>query len=160
MIRMIWAQGKKGELGLENSLPWYYPEDMEHFKKCTYGSVVVMGSNTYRSLGKPLPGRTNVILTRDPEPVWAPPSVRVYNSAALLLNDLKKCNSYIIGGREIYELFMPHADELIVTHINREFEATTFAPKIDPDKWYENEIRYGKNKELKFVTYTKLKGGD
>lgn len=155
MIKMIWAQGKNGELGIDNRLPWHIPEDLRHFKETTSGSVVIMGGSTYRSLKGPLPDRTNIVLTRDPEPIWAPPHVLIYNSLPLLLNDLKTAAAYVIGGKELYDMFMPHAERLIVTHIDDEFEADTYAPKIDPDKWIVCKTEQSEYDKLSYITYKK-----
>lgn len=164
MITMIWAQGQNREIGLNNSLPWHLPEDLKHFKETTNRAIVVMGGNTYRSLDRPLPNRINVVLTRDPEPTWVEPGVWVYDSIPALLNEIKRINTFIIGGQEIYDGFMKHADRLIVTHIQGSFKADAFAPLIDTMKWevsdtsetYPSKSGYNFN----IVEYKKLKGGE
>jgi dihydrofolate reductase len=130
MIKMIWAQGANGELGNKGKIPWHLPEDMEYFKQATMGSVVIMGRKTLQSMGKPLPGRENIMLTKTDEPVFIPEGVWVYDNHIKLLNDLGKRNAFVIGGRQIYDLFMPFAEELYITNIHETFEADTYAPKI------------------------------
>lgn len=136
MINLIWAQGRNGELGFENSLPWDEPKDMQHFKETTMGAFVVMGRKTFESIGKPLPGRINIVITRDPEPVWCPPGVWIYDSIQALVNELGSNKAFVIGGSEIFDSFMPFADVLTVTHIDRDFMADTFAPTIDLSIWH------------------------
>lgn len=135
MITLIWAQGANGEIGINNHLPWHLPEDLKHFKETTMGAAVVMGRKTYESLGKPLPGRINIVLTSDPEPTWVPENVWVYNSVLRLINDLKAHKVFVIGGAEVFNSFMRFADRLIVTHINQKYIADTYAPKVDDQKW-------------------------
>jgi dihydrofolate reductase len=133
-IELIWAQGARGELGLKDQLPWRLPADMKHFRDITIGNTVIMGRKTYLSLPGPLKDRKHVVLTRDPEPVWVSPDDWVYDNHIQLLNDLGKSKAIVIGGREIYDLFMPFATTLHVTHINEDFEADTYAPSI-PDNF-------------------------
>lgn len=132
MIRMIWAQGARGELGINNGLPWHLPEDLQHFKNKTIGSVVVMGRSTYESLGKPLPGRINIVLSRHVP--WFHPNVWVYNDINKLYQDTKGQLVNVIGGRTIYDAFMPLASELLVTKVHGNFKADTYAPAIN-DSW-------------------------
>jgi dihydrofolate reductase len=159
MINLIWAQGTDGELGLNGQLPWKLPADMKHFKEITMGSVVVMGRKTYLSLPEPLKGRINVVLTRDPEPTWVSPDDWVYDSHIKLLNDLKGRKVFVIGGAEIYRLFMPFADAIHVTFIHQQFEADTYAPSIPRHfklTHHEEGIVDEKNKyPHSFVVFTK-----
>lgn len=136
-ISLIWAEGNNGEIGLNNKLPWRLKNDMKHFRETTMGKLVIMGRKTFESLHVPLKGRTNVIMTRDPEPVWAPPGVWVYSSVTKLLNDINKNNTdaYVIGGGEIYNAFMRHADVLYITNVFGEFKADAYAPKVAWDEW-------------------------
>lgn len=136
-INLIWAQGRNREIGLNNGLPWSIPEDMAYFKRTTLGSVVIMGSKTFASLDKPLPGRINVVLSRNTAPKQYDENVWTYNSIPMLLNDLKGKKAFVIGGSEIYETFMRFADRLYVTHIDDEFEADAFAPLVDWASWNE-----------------------
>lgn len=127
-ISLIWAQGRNGEIGLDNRLPWREPEELMYFQGITMGSIVVMGGKTYRSLKGPLKGRNNVVITRDPEPVWVPPGVAVYRSIPLLLKDIGNHKVFVIGGGEIFDLFMRFADTLYVSVIDKDYKADTFAP--------------------------------
>jgi dihydrofolate reductase len=130
---MIWAQGTNGELGLNGQLPWKLPADMKYFKDVTTGCIVVMGRKTFDSFGDTLIDRSNVVLTRDIDEADKHPDAWYYNSHIKLMNDLRKSNVFIIGGKQIYDLFMPFADKLFVTVIHAEFEADTYAPGISSD---------------------------
>lgn len=137
MINMIWAQGRNGELGLDNKLPWYLPEDLEYFKETTMGNIIIMGRKTFESIGKPLYGRVTVVLTRDRDYKPGYPNVWVYNSMTALLNDIRVKNVFVIGGKEIFERFMPFASKLHITYIDKDYEADTFAPIVYSLQWKE-----------------------
>jgi dihydrofolate reductase len=154
---MIWAQGRNGEFGLNNSLPWNEPKDLAHFKETTMGSAVIMGRKTFESLGKPLPGRINIVLTSNLDKSMYHPDIWVYSSIPLLLNDLKGRTAYVIGGAHIFDSFMRFADTLHVTHIDKEFESDTTAPIIDKSVW---QVKAGRPLTDYMVVrqYTKIKG--
>lgn len=128
------AMDKNGAIGLNNSLPWYLPSDLAYFKKLTTDKVVVMGRKTFESIGKPLPDRHNIVLTRDPEPTYLPTDVVVYNSVHKLRMHYTDEELYVIGGANIYKVFLPNADALYITHIDHAFKADTFID-IDFSKW-------------------------
>jgi dihydrofolate reductase len=137
VINLIWAQGRNGELGLDNKLPWHLPEDLAYFKEITMGSLVVMGRKTYESIGKPLPGRGNIVLSRQPNLGQYPPEVWMYSSITKLHNDTRGRNVFVIGGKEIFERFMPFAQKLYITYIDKDYEADTFAPIVYGLQWKE-----------------------
>jgi len=114
-------------IGNNGDLPWHLPADLKFFKKTTLNSPVVMGRKTFDSIGRPLPKRHNIVITRDER--WSHPGVSVIHSPA----DLEKveCDSeiFIIGGGEVYDLFMPFMNELIVTHISDSFKGDAFFPE-------------------------------
>lgn len=159
MINMIWAQGANGELGLNGQLPWRLPADLKRFKELTEHHVVIMGRKTFQSIGKPLPNRVNIVLTRDAE-LELPDDVFVYNSFTKLVNDIRKSNVYVIGGAELYHKFMPFADRLFVTRIKGTFDADTYAPVVPNDfklTWDEEyELNSDKMLDYKFEVYTKI----
>ncbi len=138
---MIWAQANGGVIGQGGDMPWYLPEDFAHFKARTLGAPVIMGSATWRSLpesSRPLPGRTNIVLTRDPH-FDAPGAHRagdINQALALAGKTAHLTNSstiWIIGGGKIYSQFMNYAEVLEITHINLDVVGDTHAPHIAPE---------------------------
>lgn len=126
-------------IGKDNDMPWHLPADLQHFKTITDGKPVLMGRKTYESIGKPLPNRWNVIITRDTE--YKVDGATVVHSAEEAL-DLVKHNSEImvIGGASIYEHFLPIADILYVTHIDADIDGDTRFP-IYQDKWIPYSVK-------------------
>lgn len=135
MIRMIVARAQNGVIGDEGGLPWHLPKDLAYFKEKTRGKTVVMGRKTFESivryLGKPLPGRKSVVMTRNLD--WSYKDVRVIYDYedALSLGDI-----WIIGGSSIYEQFMPYADELYVTEVKADIDGDTILPPVSK-RWQE-----------------------
>jgi dihydrofolate reductase len=166
---MIWAQANGGVIGHGGDMPWYLPEDFAHFKAKTLGTPVIMGSATWRSLPeafRPLPGRTNIVLTRDPhlDAPGAHLAGDVDQAIALAGKSAQLTGSstiWIIGGGKIYSQFMNYAEVLEVTHINLDVVGDTHAPHIAPQftlthrepetGW--NESRTGLH--YAFATYTR-----
>lgn len=128
-MRLIWAEDLSGGIGANNELLWHIPEDLKRFKALTSGSEIVMGYNTWVSLPtKPLPGRTNIVLSRSRTIEDMPGVSDVVRTAEEVLALYP--NAWVIGGASVYELFMPHATEVYRTVISQVFsEADTFAPK-------------------------------
>lgn len=131
MIALVAAMDRNRVIGQDGKMPWHMPADLKHFRRLTKGHVVVMGRKTYESIGGPLRGRTNVILTRDKQ--YEAPGCVVAHSAAEILQDERSV--FIIGGGEVYRQFLPHADRLYVTRIEAEFEGDTFFPAFDARTW-------------------------
>ncbi len=135
MISLIAAIGKNNELGGNNSLLWHLPSDMQHFRDTTRGHSVIMGRKTFESIGKALPNRKNIIITRNPEYKFENVEVSHTLKEALRLTDEKE-EVFIIGGAEIYKESIENADKLYITHVNGEFkESDVFLPVIDITKW-------------------------
>jgi dihydrofolate reductase len=138
-VVLIAAVAENGVIGDAGSIPWHLPDDFAHFKRTTLGNTLVMGRATYESIGKPLPGRTTVVLTRDPS--WSAEGVQVASSfeeALELAADLPG-DVYVAGGAEIYALALPFADEQILTEVRLTPEGDTFYPAFDRDEWVEAE---------------------
>ena len=156
MINLVMAMDMNQAIGLGNQLPWYLPADLAYFKQLTKGKMVVMGRKTFESLpAKPLPDRINVVLTRNSD--FSFPGVLVYNSVSKLMKDAENIDLYVIGGANIYKIFLPVADKLYVTHIYDTFLADTFL-NIDFSKWEKYWSKVGtvdeKNPyEHEFVLY-------
>ncbi len=117
-------------IGCNGTLPWHLPDDLAFFKRTTVGHPVVMGRKTYESIGRPLPKRRNIVLTRDP--AWSAPGVESIRSPDDLahLPDLGE-RVFIIGGAEVYSAFMPQLDELLVSHVNAEYPGDTRFPGFE-----------------------------
>lgn len=134
MISVIAAVASNGTIGADNCLLWHISEDLRRFKALTSGHPVVMGRKTWESLGRPLPGRHNVVITRNPEYVADGATVvGSLDKALALLKDEQEI--FIIGGGEIYRQAMEVADRLYITHVDAEYEGDTCFPDIDPEKW-------------------------
>ena len=122
-------------IGVNNALPWHLPEDLAHFKSTTSGHPIIMGRKTFDSIGRPLPNRRNIVVTRNPawehEGVEAAPSL---DAAMALAGDQQ---AFIIGGAQIFIEAFSKVDRLIVTEIGKTFDCDTFFPEIDPDLWQE-----------------------
>ncbi|AEY65246.1 dihydrofolate reductase [Clostridium sp. BNL1100] len=160
MISMIWAMGQNNALGCKNRMPWYIPADFSYFKKITMGKTVIMGRKTFESLGKPLPGRKNIVITR--ETGYSPEGCTTVNSIQKAMDYTGEEEVFIIGGAEIYKEFLPIADRLYLTLIEKEFEADTFFPEIDYSQWKqvscENGIKDEKNPyKYKWLIYERIK---
>jgi len=136
-IALIWAQADGGVIGAGGALPWHLPEDLALFRRLTTGSTVVMGRRTWESLPerfRPLPGRTNVVLTSDP--AWSAEGARRAGSVPEVLDQHESV--WVIGGGSVYAAFLPHADRLVVTHVDLGVDGDTWAPTIGPD-WHRVE---------------------
>ena len=138
-IELVYAVARNGVIGRDNVMPWRLPSDLAHFKRVTLGNPVIMGRKTFESIGKPLPERTNIVMTRDG--AFAPIGVTVAHSADDALTAARSSANArtisVIGGAEIYRQFMPHARRLIVTHVKAEPDGDTTMPPVDPDVWIE-----------------------
>ena len=139
-VAMIWAMSRNRVIGRDNTLPWRLPDDMKHFMKTTMGKPVVMGRKTLESMKAPLPGRTNLVVTRQPD--WTREGV----VACLTLEDaLERAAAQcavdgqqeimVIGGAQIYELALPLADRLYVTHVHAEVDGDVFFPEYNEEDW-------------------------
>jgi dihydrofolate reductase len=122
-------------IGINNTLPWHLPEDLAHFKRTTTGHPIIMGRKTFDSIGRPLPNRRNIVVTRNPD--WRHDGVEAVMSldaAIALVRELPAC---IIGGAQIFSEALPLVDRLVVTEIAKTFDCDTFFPAIDPAQWTE-----------------------
>jgi dihydrofolate reductase len=135
-------------IGRGGQLPWHLPEDLAFFKRTTTGHPIVMGRKTYESIGRPLPRRRNIVLTRDPS--WSAAGVEVIHQAA----DLKSLPGldgrvFIIGGSEIYAAFLPETDELLVSHVFAEHEGDTRFPEYEADFPYSEIVESHEHFEVR-----------
>ena len=158
MISLIWAMDENRVIGKENQLPWHLPADLQFFKKTTMGHPIAMGRKTHESIGKPLPGRENIIITRNNE--YISEGCTVLYSVQELIHYAKQLDEevFIIGGAEIFKGTFPAADRLYITKIYDVFEGDTFFPEINMDEWKlifkEKGIKDEKNRyDYEFFIY-------
>ncbi len=137
IITGIVAIGKNNEIGKDNTLPWYLPNDLKFFKRQTLDHPIIMGRKCFESIGKPLPKRTNIILTRDPFFIVSNCLICSNPEEALeLASQTETDEVFIIGGGQIYETFMPYLDKLIITQVDVEIpDADIFFPVWDKNEW-------------------------
>ena len=127
-VGLIWAQARHGVIGVDGGLPWHLPEDLKLFREITTGATVVMGRRTWESLPerfRPLPGRTNVVLTSDA--TWSADGARRASSVAEALAEGDPL--WVIGGGAVYAAFLAHADRLVVTDVDLDVVGDTWAPR-------------------------------
>lgn len=162
MTTIVVAMGEKNEIGFDNQLLWHLPKDLKHFKDITSGHPIIMGRKTYESIGKPLPNRTNIVVSRKKD--WFEEGILIVGSIKEALKFAKKIDEevFVIGGGNIYEQTMEVVDKLEVTLVKADLEADTFFPKIDPKIWKKtNEICHKKDEkngyDFCFQTFEKIK---
>ena len=161
-INLIYARAANGVIGKNNAMPWHLPEDLAHFKRLTQGWPVIMGRKTWDSLPprfRPLPGRTNLVITRQPD--WNEAGAQ---PASSLTDALAQCSQseevWIIGGAQIYAQAAPLAERIEVTEIAADFEGDAFAPRLGPEWIAGSREHHVSAKGLKFcfTTYSKAQG--
>jgi dihydrofolate reductase len=139
---MVVAHGPKGEIGLDNKLLWHIPEDLKNFKKITTGKMIVMGRKTFDSIGKPLPNRANVVITRDLN--FKPDGVIVIHDPMMAFDlaleaeeDMQEedFEMMVIGGGEIFNFFMPYTHKIYLSEVEYKGPANVFFPLIDYKDW-------------------------
>ena len=137
-VYLVAAVAANGVIGAQGRLPWHLPEDLKHFKRLTLGHPVIMGRKTWESLGKALPGRENVVVTRTAG--FEAPGAHI---AASLEAALAFCAGepvvFVIGGGELYAAALPIADGLVLTEIARDFEGDAVFPRVDRSAWRETQ---------------------
>ena len=129
-LNLIAAVARNGAIGKDNALLWRLPEDLKFFKRTTLGSPVIMGRKTFESIGRPLPGRRNIVVTRNG--AWQFDGVEVATSLDEAITLVQsEAQVFIIGGGELYTQALPRADQLILTEVDADFEGDTFFPTWD-----------------------------
>ena len=147
-LTLIVASDRHNGIGIRNTLPWRLPEDLAFFKRTTSGHPIIMGRKTFDSIGRPLPNRRNIVVTRNPN--WSHQGVEAVSSlpeAATLAGDGE---AFVIGGAQIYAEALPLAARLIVTEIDADFECDAFFPQLDPAQWKEVSRESHHSAENKF----------
>ncbi len=135
-IALIAALDRNGLIGRDNDLPWRLPADLQHFKRMTMGKPILMGRLTWESLGRPLPGRHNIVLTRDQD-YQAEGATVVDSTDAALAAAGEAEEAMVIGGAAFYRAMLPHAERLYLTRIDAEFDGDAWFPEFDPAAWRE-----------------------
>lgn len=156
IISLIAAMSKNRVIGINNTLPWHLPADLQHFKQLTLGHPIIMGRKTFESIGRALPGRTNLVISRSEYP--APANCTVVGSIEAAIDFCKTLDElFFIGGAQIYEQAIQLADRLYLTEINTEITGDAHFPEIDSAHWLETDRQH--HQELPytydFVTYNR-----
>ncbi len=137
-ISLIVAMASNRAIGLNNQIPWHLSADLKKFKKITMGAPILMGRKTYESIGRPLPGRSNIIISRNPE--YRQAGCLVFNDIEQALESCRDhAEVFVIGGSDFYRSMLAVADTLYLTQIHREFPGDTFFPELDASQWIEVE---------------------
>ena len=136
MISIIAAVADNGVIGKDNQLIWHISEDLKFFKHRTSGHAVIMGRKTFESIGKALPNRRNIVISRSPQQATIP-GVEWAESFEKALEMTSQEEAFVIGGGEIYRLALPYADRLILTEVHHNFEGDTLFPPWDKSCWQE-----------------------
>ena len=162
MITLIVAMGKNREIGKENQLLWHLPKDLKRFKELTSGYPIIMGRKTYESIGKPLPNRTNIVISRKND--WFEEGILIVGSIKEAVKFAKKIDEevFVIGGGNIYEQTIDFADKLEVTLVDAVLDADTFFPKINEKVWQKTNEEYHQKDEKNefdfcFQTFERIK---
>ncbi len=141
-IVLIAAFAQNRVVGINNTLPWHLPEDLKYFKRTTTGKAIIMGRKTYDSIGRPLPNRTNIVISRNSE--LKIEGVKVVDSLQAAIDLAKEVNFIngveevmVIGGASIYEEALPQADRLYITHVHAEVAGDAYFPEVDFSQWQE-----------------------
>jgi dihydrofolate reductase len=152
-IAIIVAMTKDGIIGDKGKIPWHIREDLQRFKRLTMGHPIIMGRRTYESIGKPLPGRTNIVLTQSPKLIASPEVLR-FGSLKAALDHCRERNEdlvFVIGGSKVYEAALPLADKLFITEVRQNVAGDTTFPAYDRSEWIETARE--DEPECSFVEY-------
>ena len=149
-VTLIAAVGRNGVIGADNDMPWHLPEDFAYFKRTTMGHPMVMGRKTFDSIGRVLPGRRTIVVTRQPD--WSHPDVETAHSLSEALSLAgPAAEVFVCGGGQVYTEAMPWAQRLLITEVDQSPEGEVRFPDIDPAHW--NEVRRERRDGFSWVTY-------
>ncbi|MCR4302414.1 MAG: type 3 dihydrofolate reductase [Sulfuricaulis sp.] len=160
-VSLIAAMAENRVIGVNNKLPWHLPADLRHFRQLTTGHPVIMGRRNYESIGKPLPDRANIVVTRNP--AFRAPGCQVKNSLEEALREIQdKSEIFIIGGAEIYRQSIGSADRIYLTLVHAEIDGDTYFPEFDRGDWQEvSRVHHTADEKnpyaYSFVTYDRRK---
>ena len=154
-LTLVVAIDAQRGIGIDNKLPWHLPEDLAHFKRVTLGQPIIMGRKTFDSIGRPLPGRRNIVVTRNAD--WRHEGVDAVTSLDAAIALVGEAPASIIGGAQIFAAAISVADRMIVTEIDHSFSCDTFFPPIDRGVWRETSRETHRSEangyDYAFVTY-------
>jgi len=154
-LTIIVAFDAQQGIGINNALPWRLPEDLARFKRITTGHAIIMGRKTFESIGRPLPNRRNIVLTRNAE--WRHDGAEVVNSLHAAIQLIGDAEAFVIGGADIYTQALPLCSQLLVTEIHQNVACDAFFPVIDQERWKEvaRTTHYSEQNKFNyaFVTY-------
>ena len=155
MISCLLAMDRNQGIGYNNDLPWHLPEDLKYFRRVTMGHTIVMGRKTFDSIGKALPGRRNIIMTRDANFDHPEGTEVIHSVDALLLLNKQSPNEefFVIGGADIFRQVLPVTDRLYITFIDAQYKADTFFPEINWDEWNLISSKSGEQQQEAGVEY-------
>lgn len=141
-LALIWAMSNNRTIGRNNALPWHLPEDMKYFKRVTMGKPIIMGRKTWESIGRPLPGRTNIVITRDRN--FHADGIKIVHTLDEAIALAEKISFIdgaeevvVIGGAEIYALSLPKSDRLYMTQVHADVEGDAHFPEFNINEWRE-----------------------
>jgi dihydrofolate reductase len=135
-LTLIVAMDAQRGIGIDNTLPWHLPQDLAHFKRLTSGHTIIMGRKTFDSIGRPLPNRRSIVITRNPD--WRHDGAEAVGSLAAAVALAGDAPAFVIGGAQIFSEAMGQADRLIVTEIAHTFRCDTFFPPLPQGRWRES----------------------
>ncbi|ODG93815.1 MULTISPECIES: dihydrofolate reductase [Bacillaceae] len=151
MIAALVAMSENNVIGLNNKMPWHLPQELAYFKKVTTGYTIIMGRKTFDSIGRPLPNRENIVVTRQKD--FQAEGVIVINDVISYVEENKNKDLFIIGGAEIFNLTFPYLDTLYITEIEHNFEGDTFFPNFSKDEWNVksvSDVQVDEKSKIKF----------
>ncbi len=158
-LTLIVAMDRDRGIGNDNQLPWHLPEDLAHFKRLTSGHPIIMGRKTFDSIGRALPNRRNIVVTRNAQ--WAHDAVEAVGSLDAAIALVGAAPAFIIGGAQIFAEAMPIAERLVVTKIAHSFVCDTFFPALDDAVWHETACEphhsAANGYDYAFVTYQRAR---
>ena len=135
-LTLIVARARNGVIGKDNAMPWRIPGEQAYFKRVTMGHPIIMGRKTWESIGRPLPGRRSIVISRNTA-FTAPGAEVVPSLDAALARCVGATEAFVIGGAALYRLALPSADRLLITEIDHDFDGDTYFPAPDPAQWRE-----------------------
>ncbi len=139
VLSLIVALDRQMAIGKDNAMPWHLSADLRYFKRTTLGKPVIMGRKTFESIGRPLPGRHNVVVTRSA--TWRAPGCTVYHDVDVALGELQDVpEAFVIGGAQIYAAALPQCARMHVTHVEADVDGDVFFPAVDWSAWRAAEV--------------------
>lgn len=162
MLSIIVAMSKNNVIGKDNQLIWHISEDLKNFKRLTTGHTIIMGRNTFESLGRVLPNRKHIVFSRDINYQIKDANVKVVHDIAEIEKYINSNEeAFVIGGEAIYRLLLPYVNKMYITYIDEKFDGDTYFPEIDYSKWnvIDKKEKTEDNKlNYYFITYEKTSG--